>query len=119
MIKNKSTVDMFEWAPNHFSWPLVDRNDLSIKLEEIPVGGKSEFHFHKRAFQFFFILEGEAAIKVEDSSFELKRNDGIEIPLSRRHQIENVGRNKLLFILISSPKVQDNDIFTLREKTVM
>ncbi|MFX1255253.1 MAG: cupin domain-containing protein [Promethearchaeota archaeon] len=65
MLRNKSTVLSLEWAPNHFSWLLIDNRELSIKLEEIPVNGSSEPHYHKNSLQFFFILEGDALISVE------------------------------------------------------
>lgn len=111
MIKNKSTVQAVEWAPNHLSWSLVESPEWSIKLEEIPAGGKSGVHHHKRSRQFFFILRGESIVKVEGHSFLLKKYDGIEISLCQKHQIINNGNERLLFVLISSPNVQKDDIF--------
>jgi|Deesub1362A_J573_1020465.scaffolds.fasta_scaffold04504_3 mannose-6-phosphate isomerase-like protein (cupin superfamily) len=116
MLKNKSTAPSTEWTPNHFAWSLVDGDELSVKLEEIPEGGESELHFHEKSRQFFFILEGKADVKVEERCYQLKKHDGIEVLPGKKHQISNRGTQKLLFLLISSPKVQENDI--LRIKTV-
>lgn len=99
-----------EWAPNHFSWAVVDNQELSVKFEEIPSGGKSEEHSHKKSRQFFFMLKGESIVKIENSSFFLKKHDGIEIPQRKKHQIENKGKRTIRFILISSPRVQEDDI---------
>ncbi|MFQ6088132.1 MAG: cupin domain-containing protein [Candidatus Methanofastidiosia archaeon] len=111
MIRNRSNVPKKEWAPNHFAWALVENDELSVKLEEIPIGGKSNIHYHKRARQFFFVLNGKATVKVENQEHLLKNHDEIEIPQNKRHQISNTGAKKLLFILVSSPRVLEDDIF--------
>jgi mannose-6-phosphate isomerase-like protein (cupin superfamily) len=110
MLKNKSASNMVEWAPKHFSWTLVDQDDLTVKLEEIPVEGNSDLHFHQRAFQFFFILEGKAGMHLREKNYSLEKHDGIKIPLNVKHQIVNKGETKLFFLLISCPKVQPEDI---------
>lgn len=117
MIRNRSTVPVIEWASNHFSWPLVDSPELSVKFEEIPAGGKSELHYHNRSRQFFFILKGESVVKIENHSFLLKKYDGIEIPHRKKHQIENKGSGSLLFILISYPRVQEDDIYLVDKES--
>ena len=73
MLKSKAKIAVVEQAPGHFSWTLVDCKDVSVKLEEIPPGGKSEFHFHKKSLQFFYILEGEAVFNLEGRSFSMKK----------------------------------------------
>ncbi|MFX1534273.1 MAG: cupin domain-containing protein [Promethearchaeota archaeon] len=99
MLRNKSTVSSLEWAPNHFSWSLIDNRELSIKLEEIPVNGSSESHYHKKSLQFFFILEGDAILSVKGHRYQLTRHEGIEISPGNRHQIKNAGTKNLQFIL--------------------
>ena len=110
MIKNISNLNKVEWAYNHFAWSFVERDDLSIKMEEIPVGGMSELHHHKLSNQFFFILSGRAVVKVDSKDYELKEHEGIEIQKNQRHRIKNSGNEKLTFILVSFPKVLDTDV---------
>lgn len=111
MLKNVSKVSSVEWASSHFSWLFVDSHNIGVKLEEIPRGGKSDLHFHKKSYQFFFVLEGEAVFNMEDHSFGLKKHEGIEVSLGKKHQISNRGKERLLFLLVSSPKVRNDDIF--------
>ena len=111
MLKNMSKVPGVEWAPSHFSWTLVDYENICVKIEEIPPEGKSEIHFHTKSFQFFLILNGEATFKLEDRTLVLRKHDGIEIPSKKRHQILNPGKKNLQFLIISSPRVQEDDIF--------
>lgn len=110
MIKNTSNTPKAEWAPGCFSWHFVEHNDVSIKMEEICPGGSSDAHFHSRSLQFFFILEGEATIDLGKALFELKKHEGIEVPLTQKHRIINSGEENLVFLLLSSPAVQKQDI---------
>ncbi|MFQ5722002.1 MAG: cupin domain-containing protein [Candidatus Aminicenantales bacterium] len=103
MIKSKSNSPRVEWAPKHFSWALCDYQKMSIKVEEIPPGGKSDVHLHQSACQFFFILEGKAEFRKEDSNYNLGQYEGIEVLSGEKHQIKNRGKNNLLFLLISYP----------------
>ena len=110
MIKNISNLKKVEWALNHFAWSFIDRDDLSIKLEEIPGGGMSDMHLHKISNQFFLILSGMAVVKIDKKRYELKEQEGIEIQKNQRHLIKNSGNEKLTFMLVSFPKVLDTDI---------
>ena len=101
MIRSKSNSPRVEWAPRHFSWSLCDHQKMSIKIEEIPPDGKSDLHFHPGCYQFFFILEGKAEFIKEDSTYNLSKHQGIEVPCGVNHKIMNSGKNNLIFILIS------------------
>jgi len=103
MIKSKSNSSRVEWAPKHFSWSLCDHQKMSIKVEEIPPGGKSDIHLHQSFCQFFFILEGKADFRKEDSTYHLDKYEGIEVISGEKHQIKNPGKDKLMFLLINYP----------------
>ena len=79
-------------------------------MEEINPGGRSDAHFHTKSIQFFFVLEGKASFNLENTQVELKKHEGIEIPLESKHQILNTGENNLLFLLVSIPPVHEDDI---------
>lgn len=112
MKKNKLTISPMEWAPHHFAWHLVDHTELSVKLEEIPAGGSSGLHYHKKSRQFFFVLQGQASIKLEDRQYLLQKQEGLEIQPNQKHQISNNANENLRFLLISSPGIQQDDILT-------
>ena len=46
-------------------WHLVKTPELSIIEELMPPGAGEARHFHMRARQFFFVLEGELTLEVE------------------------------------------------------
>jgi mannose-6-phosphate isomerase-like protein (cupin superfamily) len=92
---------------------LVDHENLSIKLEELPPGGRSDLHFHNKARQFFFLIRGQALVEVDEEMTPLGTEQGVEVPPGRRHQIVNPGDDKTVFVLVSSPRVRENDIFVV------
>lgn len=110
MLKSRRNTTRVEWSPGCFSWSLMDNKKASIKMEEINPGGRSDSHFHTQSVQFFFVLEGQAAFKVGNAQHELKKHEGIEIPLKASHQILNKGETHLLFLLVSIPPVQEDDV---------
>ena len=110
MLKNKLNTTRVEWSPGCFSWHLIDDKRVSLKMEEISPGTGSDAHFHTQSVQFFFILEGQASFKVENAQHEMKKHEGIEIPLKAKHQILNTGETDLLFLLVSIPPVQKDDV---------
>ncbi len=116
MKKSQENTPRTEWGRDHYSWPLVDSRDLGIKVEEIPPGGHSETHVHKKSRQFFFVLEGKASFLLEKSTFSLKRYEGMEVLAGKKHQIRNGGKEKLLFLLVSFPRVEESDIFRLKNR---
>jgi len=110
MLRNKLNTTRIEWSAGCFSWHLIDDKKVSIKMEEINPGGRSDAHFHTKSIQFFFVLEGKASFNLENTQVELKKHEGIEIPLESKHQILNTGENNLLFLLVSIPPVHEDDI---------
>lgn len=110
MLKNRLNTSMVAWASGCFAWHLIDDKKVSIKMEEINPGGRSDPHYHTRSVQFFFILEGQADFILANTQYELKKHEGIEIPLKAKHQILNAGETNLLFLLVSIPSVEEDDI---------
>jgi mannose-6-phosphate isomerase-like protein (cupin superfamily) len=110
MLKNRFNTDKVEWSPGCLSWQFVDDKKVSIKMEEIQTKSRSNAHFHTKSRQFFFVLKGKASVDLEGALYDLKRHEGIEIPMGQKHQVMNSGEEELLFLLISFPPIQEDDI---------
>ena len=110
MKKTRATATASEWASGHYAWPLVQQEGLSVKLEEIPPGGGSDAHYHRRSRQFFFILGGRALVRLGGAELELGPQEGVEVELGLAHQIVNAGDEALTFLLVSAPAVAPDDI---------
>ena len=74
--------------------------------ERVPPGGRETRHFHSRARQFFFVLEGEAVLEVEGQRHTLPSRTGLEIAPGAQHQFRNESERDVIFLVISQPPGQ-------------
>ncbi len=84
-------------------WHLVRTPELSVIQERMPPGTSEARHFHERARQFFFVLEGEAVLEVEGMEHQLTAQQGLEVAPVRAHQLFNRAAADLHFLVISQP----------------
>jgi len=106
-ITSIETAEHYKWGgPNGIDcdgWHLVKTSELSIIEELMPPGTKEERHFHTKARQFFFVLEGELSIEVEHHDFLLRAGQGLEIAPGQQHQAMNKSKNPTRMIVTSQP----------------
>jgi mannose-6-phosphate isomerase-like protein (cupin superfamily) len=60
-------------------------------------------HYHARARQLFFVLEGELAIDVRNEQFQLRPQDSLEVVPGDPHGVRNAGTRDAIFLVISAP----------------
>jgi len=101
---NKNNAERYAWGTNCDGWHLVKSDELSIIQERVPPGASEVKHYHKKAWQFFFILSGEATIEIGTKTYRLKEHEGIEVPPKLPHKLTNNSNIDLIFIVISKPK---------------
>ena len=70
MIRPISSADAehYTWGDACDGWHLLRSPDLSVVQERVPAGAGEVMHFHKLSCQFFYILEGEGTIALEQQS---------------------------------------------------
>lgn len=112
MIKNKQNSEHYFWGEKCEGWHFLNSDNLSIIEELMLPNTKEKLHFHKNTEQFFYILDGVATFSIENEVFVLKKQEGICIKPNKKHQIKNLTNRELRFLVISSPKV-NNDRFEL------
>ena len=101
---SKSTARHYFWKEVCDGWHLVDTEGLSIIQERMPPHTKEDMHRHEKAFQFFYVLNGQATMRFEHESAILSIMDGLGLPPGAWHQMCNDSDNDVEFIVISSPK---------------
>ena len=94
----------YTWGEICEGWHLVKNDTLSVIQERVPAGRSEVRHYHNNSRQFFFILEGEGTIELEDKNVKLVKNEGIEIPPGIVHKFRNDSNEDVTFLVISSPK---------------
>jgi len=101
---NKNNAEHYAWGANCDGWHLVKSDELSIIQERVPPGASEVKHYHKKAWQFFFILSGQATIEIGTKTHRLREHEGIEVPPKFPHKLTNNSNIDLIFIVISKPK---------------
>ena len=60
VVSREHPLNHYIWGEHCDGWNLVDRADLSVKMERMPPHTAEQEHFHEHARQFFYILKGVA-----------------------------------------------------------
>ena len=95
--------DRYEWGSGSEGWHWLNRAELSVIQECVPPGDRERRHFHSRARQFFYILQGEAVLEVDRSRFTLRAGQALEVPPGAKHQFMNESAEPVTFLVVSSP----------------
>jgi mannose-6-phosphate isomerase-like protein (cupin superfamily) len=106
MIQNTQTAEHYRWGDVCDGWRLVNRPDLGVIQERMPPGVGEVRHYHERARQLFFVLEGELEIEVGGDLHRLSRGDSLEVPPGDAHLVRNRADSDVSFLVISAPSTQ-------------
>jgi mannose-6-phosphate isomerase-like protein (cupin superfamily) len=96
----------YEWGSGCDGWHLVKAAAFSVIEERMPPGTNEVRHWHARARQFFYVLDGTLELEVEGALNQLTRGCGLEIPPGLAHQARNSGESVVSFLVVSSPPHQ-------------
>jgi mannose-6-phosphate isomerase-like protein (cupin superfamily) len=100
---NTQIAEHFNWGADCDGWFLVNNANISILQEKMPPGTTEKKHYHKKSWQFFYILSGTALMEIDNKQHQLNTGDGIQIPAQAPHKITNHAKEDLVFLVISSP----------------
>lgn len=100
---SKQYAEHYRWGEQCDGWHLVKNNDLSIIHERMPAKTVEVNHYHHHAQQFFFVLSGTATIDIDGERMVLQKNEGIEVPPLKPHQMRNDSEEEVEFLVISQP----------------
>ena len=81
----------------------------SLAEATVAPGKDTEEHFHPRAEEIYYILEGKGRMKVEAEVRDVAVGDGIAILPGQKHKIWNTGTSPLVFLCCCSPAYTHED----------
>lgn len=110
MKVSTENVEHYIWGGNSDGWHLLRRDDMSVIQERVPAGGAEVMHYHDKARQFFYILEGEATMAFENRELVLHKGDGIEIEPQVKHQFKNNSKGDVHFLVVSVPSTRGDRV---------
>ncbi|HMB63196.1 MAG TPA: cupin domain-containing protein [Eudoraea sp.] len=102
-IVNTANSEHYKWGDNCDAWHYMKNENLSVIREKMPEGTSEELHYHEKAQQFFYIINGVAEFELDNNRFKAPQGSGIHIPPLTEHRIINIGASCLEFIVISHP----------------
>ena len=107
---NTDNAEHYVWGEVCDGWHLVKRAEMSVIQERVPAGSAEVTHYHERARQFFYILEGEGTLSFEDHEVILQKGQGLEIQPMIKHQFKNNSSLDVHFLVISVPSTRGDRI---------
>jgi mannose-6-phosphate isomerase-like protein (cupin superfamily) len=102
-LVSRDNAEHYRWGVDCDGWHLVRDKNLGVIEEYMPPGSAEIRHYHERAQQFFYILEGEVLMEVNGENVLIPSGHGIRILPGTRHQIRNPTSGTVRFLVISQP----------------
>jgi mannose-6-phosphate isomerase-like protein (cupin superfamily) len=81
----------------------------SLAEARLAPGGVTTAHFHRQTEEIYYILEGEAQMRIGDETRHVGPGDAIAIPPGLVHQITNIGPGTLKFLCCCAPAYEHED----------
>jgi len=75
----------------------------SIHLAVLNPMRRLKSHYHRERDEVYIIISGRGVVRVADEVREVGVGDVVVIPKETPHGIENIGKEKLVFLFMSTP----------------
>ena len=112
-ISNAPTRDLGGGGNRGTTFELVDQarggsERIDFHLNVIKPGTPDgPYHYHSRADNVYFVLEGRARLLVEGSVLEAGPGEAVFIPAGEKHGVTNIGDGELRLIEVKAPAESD------------
>lgn len=83
--------------------------DVSLAEATLAPGQATQRHFHPRADEIYYILQGQGEIEIAGRRASVGVGDAIAIPHTQAHQIRNTGAENLIFLCVCAPAYTHED----------
>jgi mannose-6-phosphate isomerase-like protein (cupin superfamily) len=81
----------------------------SLAEARLPPGASTTRHYHPRAEEIFYLLEGTGRMRIGEEQRDVGPGDAIAIPPGVIHTITNTGAGTLRFLCCCAPGYEDSD----------
>ncbi|HET6553109.1 MAG TPA: cupin domain-containing protein [Dyella sp.] len=97
-------AEHYTWGQGCDGWHLLAGADLSVIEERMPGGTAEVRHWHARARQFFYVLEGELTLELDGVTLRMQAGHGLHVPPGAPHQVRNDRVADVRMLVVSSPR---------------
>ena len=108
--ETKIDTDSLHWRPsNLMAIPNADYLErtgsamMGARLWRLPPKSANTLHRHITSEEFFFVLEGEGRIRVDDRTYTIRKHEGIHVWPHQMRQVFNDTCEEVLWLITSSP----------------
>lgn len=103
-------ADQFHWGNAGIGWLLSTSDEITVAERQLSPGVKEIYHYHRKAWQFFYVLSGDGTMRINDKEIAMSRNEGIEVDPLQKHQFINTGEIPLRYLVISKPNSYEDRV---------
>lgn len=93
-------------SPGAWKKILLEKKDFikgrvqMVNWAKLPLGRVFQPHYHEDMQEVFVLIKGKARIKIGKNKAVLKKGDAILIPIAKVHQMENLGKEAVEYLVI-------------------
>jgi mannose-6-phosphate isomerase-like protein (cupin superfamily) len=112
---------MMPWReyPGHFGGALskelagpetVGSSRVDFRISRYAPMAYVQEHVHKVQEQVYYVLEGEGILTLDDTKNLMRPHDYVYVPPGVRHSFTNTGTQGLVFLVITTPASDDEEV---------
>lgn len=85
-------------------------NGINYSLAQFTLesGKRSKIHSMSSS-EVYYILEGSGSLHIDETKYDMEKNDSAYVPPNSKQYIENLGKNDLKFLCIVEPAWKADD----------
>lgn len=100
---SRENAEHYTWGDHCDGYFLLKRTEMHLIEERMPPGTTEVAHWHERARQLFYVLEGELTMRFENGDVRVSRGTVLEIEPGKIHQARNESASDVRFLVVSVP----------------
>ena len=113
-VTQRDNVEAFTTKDGSEIRELLAYRNSSIRNQSLaeailPPGAATQEHYHPKAEEIYYLLEGSGLMRIENEEEYVKPGDAIAIPPGKRHTILNNGDVPLRFLCCCAPAYEHDD----------
>lgn len=100
---SRENAEHYTWGDNCDGYFLLKRPEVHVIEERMPPGTSEQAHWHDRARQLFYVLEGELTMRFDTGDVQVSHGVALEIEPGTVHQARNESSSEARFLVVSVP----------------
>lgn len=110
------TSPKFDQRPWGTFTVLDEGKNFKVKRLEVLPGKRLSYQKHAQRAEHWFVVQGMAAVTLDDKEIRVAAGESIDIPLGAAHRVENPGNELLVFIEVQrGTYLGEDDIVRLQD----